>query len=191
MQRLNGVLVGAVFGMVFVAVNAGAPLTPMAGVILRWLAGLGLAGVIVMWFIAMRRTKGGADIAETGGEARSRMFGRRYVVIVVLEAVALFGGIQVLRLLGWPAQSGVAWTALVVGVHFVALWPVWREVSILIPGVALTVLGLAGLVMVWTRAMEWVPFVSGVLPGVVLLAGSLFFTYRQFSRIAALKAGGR
>ncbi|GAA3101903.1 hypothetical protein GCM10017600_32840 [Streptosporangium carneum] len=100
-------------------------------------------------------------------------------MIVVLEAVALFGGIQVLRLLGWAPQAGVAWTALVVGVHFVALWPVWREVSILIPGIGLVALGLAGLVMVWTQAVEWVPFVSGVLSGLVLLAGSVFYARKE------------
>ncbi|RVX44951.1 hypothetical protein EDD27_7723 [Nonomuraea polychroma] len=185
MQRLNGVLIGAVFGMVFVAVNANAPLAPVAGTVLRWLAGLGLAGVIVMWFIAMRRTKGGTDTGEAGGEARGGMFSRKYMVIVALEAVALFGGIQVLRLLGWAAQAGVAWTAFIVGVHFVALWPVWRAVSILIPGIGLTVLGLAGLVMVWTRAVEWVPFVSGVLSGMVLLTGSVFYAQKQFRALAA------
>ncbi|TYB70999.1 hypothetical protein FXF51_00725 [Nonomuraea sp. PA05] len=79
-----------------------------------------LAGVIVMWFIAMRRTKGGADIGEDDGDARGRMFGRGYVVIVVLEVAALFGGIQALRLLGWPTVAGVAWTALIVGMPFVS-----------------------------------------------------------------------
>ncbi|WP_223189380.1 hypothetical protein [Nonomuraea terrae] len=182
MQRLNGVLIGAVFGMVFVAVNANAPLPPVAGTILRALATLGLAAVIVMWFVAMRRTKGGTD---TGGDPRPGMFNRKYVVIVALEAIALFGGIQVLRLLGWPSQAGVAWTALIVGVHFVALWPVWRAVSILIPGIGLTVLGLAGLVMVWTQAVTWVPLASGVLSGLVLLAGSLFYARRQLRALTA------
>ncbi|MFG1942660.1 hypothetical protein [Nonomuraea sp. NPDC048826] len=182
-------MVGAVFGMVFVAVNAGAPLPPAAGTALRVLAGLALAGVIALWFLTGRRTRGGATEAGgteggteggTGGGTGGGMFNRRYVVIVALEAVALFGGVRLLSALGWPEQAGVAWVALVVGVHFVALWPVWREVSILIPGAGLTVLGLVGLALVWTQAVAWVPIVSGVLSGLLLLGGSVFYAQRTF-----------
>ncbi|WP_327588100.1 hypothetical protein OHA25_14625 [Nonomuraea sp. NBC_00507] len=182
MQRLSGMLVGAVFGMVFVAINAHAPLPSAMGTIFRSVAGLVLAGVIVMWFLAGRRIRATAS-ADTQEKHASgaRMFNRKYVVIVALEAVALFGGIQVLRALEWAPQAGVAWTALIVGVHFIALWPVWRAVSILIPGLGLTVLGLVGLIMVWTPAVEWVPFVSGVLSGLLLLTGSAFYAQRSFA----------
>ncbi|WP_197093866.1 hypothetical protein [Nonomuraea sp. SBT364] len=166
---MTGLLVGAVFGAVFVVVNAQSPLNPLTVNVLRVAAVLAAAGVVVMWFATARR--------EGDGERRN-MFSRGYLVVVLAEAILLFGGLRVLAALDVPEQANVAWVAFVVGVHFVALAPIWKDWSIAVPGAALSLLGVAGLVLASTSAVTWVPLVSGVLSGVVLLAGSLFAAWR-------------
>ncbi|MFF4776951.1 hypothetical protein ACFY05_29210 [Microtetraspora fusca] len=106
------------------------------------------------------------------------MFSRGYLVVVAAEAILLFGGIRLLAMWELPKEVNVAWVALVVGVHFIVLAPIWKEWGIAVPGVLLTVLGAAGLVLASTTAVVWVPFVSGVLSGVVLLTGSVAFGWR-------------
>ncbi|MFE0152085.1 hypothetical protein ACFWY5_33430 [Nonomuraea sp. NPDC059007] len=171
MQRMSGLLVGAVFGAVFVVVNAQEPLGGAVAAVLRVLAGLAAASVVAMWFVAVRRER---PVREQG----PGMFGKGYLVVVAAEAVLLFGGLRVLAAWGVPAQANVAWVAFVVGVHFVALAPIWKDWAIAVPGAVLTVLGVAGLVMAATAGLAWVPFVSGVLSGAVLLAGSVTFGWR-------------
>jgi hypothetical protein len=53
----------------------------------------------------------------------------------------------------------------------------------LVPGVAPTVLGIAGFVMAGTSALEWVPFVSGVLSGITLLGGSAVLSWMQLAEL--------
>ncbi|MEO3795069.1 hypothetical protein ABGB14_33070 [Nonomuraea sp. B10E15] len=175
---MTGLLVGAVFGAVFVVVNAQSPLNTVTVNVLRVAACLAAAGVLAMWFATARRERQGA-------EARRGMFGRGYLLIVAAEVILLFGGLRVLSAWGLPEQANVAWVALVVGVHFVALAPVWKDWSIAVPGVVLTLLGVAGLVMTPTAAVAWVPVVSGVLSGVVLLAGAVTLGWRAVLRPAA------
>jgi hypothetical protein len=174
MQRMTGLLVGAIFGAVFVVVNAQSPLNAVTVNFLRVAACLGAASVIAMWFAAARKEQ------SPTGRQRS-MFGRGYLVVVVAEAILLFGGIRVLAALGRPEQTNVAWVAFVVGVHFIALAPVWKDWGIAVPGGVLTLLGAAGLVLASTAAVAWVPFVSGVLSGVVLLAGTATFGWRAMT----------
>jgi hypothetical protein len=172
MHRMTGLLIGAVFGTVFVFVNSHAPLDPAIALVLRVAAAAALGGVVLLWFTAVRRARTtGVEPAVAGGRTGGKMFGLGFAVIVVIEAVLLFGGIMVLRALDRPVETNVAWIALVVGVHFVALGPVWKNRTIMLPGLVLTVLGVAGLAMTFTAALEWVPLVSGVLSGVTLLAG--------------------
>ncbi|MFC4060060.1 hypothetical protein ACFOWE_17275 [Planomonospora corallina] len=113
-----------------------------------------------------------------------------YLVIVAIEVVLLFGGIAALRVLERPEETNVAWIALIVGVHFVALGPVWKNRSIMLPGAVLTVLGLAGLAMTFTSALPWVPFVSGVLSGATLLAGCLTAARSGLAAQAARASNG-
>jgi hypothetical protein len=47
---------------------------------------------------------------------------------------------------------------------------IWRERSIAVPGAIAFLLGAIGLAMCDTAAIHWVPSVSGVLSGLVLLA---------------------
>ncbi|MEU7988261.1 hypothetical protein AB0B56_25630 [Streptosporangium canum] len=169
---MTGLLVGAIFGAVFVVVNAQSPLNTVTVNLLRVLACLGAASVIAMWFATARKER------PTAGP-RPSMFGRGYLIIVAAEAVLLFGGIRVLAAWERPEQTNVAWVAFVVGVHFIALAPVWKDWSIAVPGVVLTLLGVAGLVLASTAAVAWVPFVSGVLSGIVLLTGTAAFGWRS------------
>ncbi|GAA0822288.1 hypothetical protein ACFQVD_40750 [Streptosporangium amethystogenes subsp. fukuiense] len=71
------------------------------------------------------------------------MFGRGYLIVVAAEAILLFGRLRVLAAWERPEQTNVAWVAFVVGVHFVALAPVWKDWSIAVAGVVLTLLGTA------------------------------------------------
>jgi hypothetical protein len=181
MQRLIGLLVGAVFGMLFVAINANEPLPSLAGTLLRVAAVLALMFVIFVYVTAGKMIRTGA--VPQGGQAGGPMFGRAYLVIVAVEVVLLFGGLPVLGALGVPEQVNVAWIAFVVGAHFIALAPVWKAPSMLVPGVAPTVLGIAGFVMAGTSALEWVPFVSGVLSGITLLGGSAVLARAQLAEL--------
>ncbi|GII33765.1 hypothetical protein [Planotetraspora mira] len=164
-------------------INANSPLNTVIGVVLRGLAVLSLVGVVVMWFLAVRRVKTGrAEPIAVPGQA-APMFSRGYWLVVVAEAVLLFGGIALLRSWGRPEQTNVAWIAFVVGVHFIVLAPVWKQSGIAVPGVVLTLLGVIGLVLAATSAVAWVPFVSGVLSGVSLLAGCLTFSWRGLASL--------
>jgi hypothetical protein len=83
---------------------------------------------------------------------------------------AIVAGLAVLNRVFDAPEAGVAWIAFVVGVHFIALARVWRAPHITWPGVALAVLGLAGLVMAALGASDVaIATVSGVGSGIVLL----------------------
>ncbi|GGQ07325.1 hypothetical protein GCM10010140_41940 [Streptosporangium pseudovulgare] len=168
-------MVGAVFGAVFVVVNAGSPLDTVTATLLRVVACAAAASVMVMWFLTARRERSAPE------EARRNMFSRGYLAVVAAEAILLFGGLRALAALGHPEQANVAWVAFVVGVHFIALAPVWKDRSIAVPGAVLTLLGVAGLVLAATAAVAWVPLVSGVLSGVVLLGGAVTFGWRAMA----------
>ncbi|MDT0326811.1 hypothetical protein [Nocardiopsis lambiniae] len=171
MRQFTGFFIGGGFGTAFVLANAGPPLPSAAGLILRLLAVGALVAVIASAVILSRR---GGDDPVPGTEAAPRFrFGPFYGIVVLLEVVLLLGGIQVLRALGAPMEANVAWIALVVGLHFLPLAWYWRMGQILGVAVYLSTLGAAGLVMAAAGFAEWVPFVSGVLSGVGMLAGIL------------------
>ncbi|WP_345391906.1 hypothetical protein [Nonomuraea salmonea] len=106
---MTGLLVGAVFGAVFVLVNAGGPLGGAVAGVLRVAACLGAAGVVAMWFMTVRGER------RSGQPQGPGMYGRGYLLIVLAEVVLLFGGLRVLAALGAPEQANVAWVAFVVG----------------------------------------------------------------------------
>jgi len=169
-----GHVVGASFGLVFVIVNSSPMGTALRGIVCA-LAGAAFAVVLA----AFVRTVG----AERRSEARGRPVGfdRRYWLIVAVEVVALFGGLAVLTRIEPAAALG--WIALVVGVHFIPLsrlWPEGRR-QILAIGVAMTVLGLAGLVLAFTtQDQPLVALVSGVGSGTVLLGTALTSALRTW-----------
>ncbi|NYH52937.1 hypothetical protein HNR06_002526 [Nocardiopsis arvandica] len=177
MTRFVGFLIGAGFGLAFVLANSGPPLDPTAALVLRVLAVAALLAVIALVVALGRRSSGpvpdSGSAAESAQEGPGMRFGPFYGVVVALEAVLLFGGIQVLRALDAPVQANVAWIALTVGLHFLPLAWYWRTRSILGAAVYLTVLGAVGLAMAFTGHADWVPLVSGVASGVGILTGIL------------------
>jgi len=168
-QRL-GLSIGSSFGLVFVLVNAG--LLPSPWPLLLRLAGvLAFVGVQLALWTAGRRPA--ADRAQRGG------FTRGYWLVVAVEVVALFAGLQVLtRVLDAP-EAGVAWVAVVVGLHFNALAEVWQEMSLHVLGAAMTLCGAVGLLLAATGAGEAaIAAVGGVVPGFLLLAGGAWAASR-------------
>jgi hypothetical protein len=168
--RFTGLFIAAGFGVLFVLLNTGEPLAAPVSVALRVIAVLAFLALVGTAVLVSRPGPGSAPGTEPAGGVQMNQFGRGYWIVVAAEVVLLFGGFQVFRLLDAPAQARVAWVAVVVGLHFIAFLWVWKQPSILVPGVLLSGYGVAGLIMAWTSAAPWVPFVSGVLSGITLLA---------------------
>lgn len=162
--------------MAFVLANAHDPLAKAVGIPLRVIAVVAFAAVLMLGMRGLRRPGSAPEPAP--GPAAGGMFGGRYGIVVLVEFALIALGIFSIRRLDAPEEAIVAWIALIVGVHFVVLMAVWKERTIAVPGAVLTVLGAAGLVTAATSAVEWVPLISGVLSGVVLLAGSLYTVIR-------------
>jgi hypothetical protein len=156
-----GLLIGAMFGMIFVLVNAGG-LPDALALVLRGLAIVAFVGLVVV--VVTGRGK------EPSHQATGVAFGRRYGLVVMAEVTAIVAGLAVLNRVFDAPEAGVAWIALVVGVHFLPLARVWRAPHITLVGVALTALGVIGLVMAALGASDVaIATVSGVGSGVVLL----------------------
>ncbi|WP_306366539.1 hypothetical protein [Nocardiopsis sp. CC223A] len=170
MRQFMGILIGAGFGLAFVLANAGPPLPSAVGMVLRVLAVAALVATVVLSGALSRRP---APPAAEAGPAPAFRFGPFYGVVVLVEVVLIFGGVQVLRLSEAPWQANVAWIALVVGLHFLPLAWYWRMREILAAALYISAMGAVGLVMVAVGAAEWAPFVSGVLTGLGILAGIL------------------
>ncbi len=170
MTRFVGPLIGAGFGLAFVLANSGPPLDPAVALVLRVFAVAALVGVVALTVVTGRRT--GPD-AEPDPEGPRMRFDAFYGVVVLLELVLLFGGIQVLRALDAPVQANVAWIALAVGLHFLPLSRHWRTRSLLGVAAYMSVLGAVGLAMALTGHPDWVPLVSGVVTGLGMLTGLL------------------
>ncbi|MER6444622.1 hypothetical protein DEJ51_27715 [Streptomyces venezuelae] len=161
-------LIGAIFGLVFVAANAGA-LPTTAAVPLRLLA----IASFVWLFIALRRAP-----APRAGSAAPTRFGRGYLLVVAAEvAAALAGFLVITRVLHTP-QASVAWLSLVVGLHFFGLAAVWRMPSLRWLAAAMTACGAAGLALAACGAsLAVIATVAGIAPGVLLL-GSVWWSLR-------------
>jgi hypothetical protein len=115
-----GLIIGIVFGLVFVVVNSG-PLGSPASTVLR-IAGVVVAAVLLFVLQARMRGGTGVEIAREGGAG----FTRGYWIVVAVEAVALFGGLVLINGGFGHGEFGVAWVAVVVGVHFFGLGAVWH-----------------------------------------------------------------
>ena len=152
-------LAGAIFGLVFVLVNAGDLPSP-SDVVVR------VIGVVAFVAVALLLRAGvGTPLPDAGPRAL-----RIYAAAVVAELVALFGGTLLLRDTGHE-ELGLPWVVIVVGVHFVPLgWAFGARFFHVLAGI-LVVLGVTGGVLALAGAAPAaVSFVSGVGAGATLLA---------------------
>lgn len=161
-----GSFIGALFGLVYVVVNSG-PLPAAAQWPLRALGVLGFVGAVS----AVLSRRGRSPSHPDSSAPQARVFSRSYWLVVLAEAVALFGGVRVLSgPLALP-EAGVAWVSLVVGVHFFALALVFGQRFFHLLGAVIATCGAVGFGLVLAGAREAsVSLVGGVLPGVTLLA---------------------
>ena len=165
-QRSPGVIATAAFGLVFVLANAHAPLGRDAALGLRLAA---LDGVATLVLLSVARRPPAAGVRH-----RATWFGHSSSKVVAGELALLVIAVEALRAFGAPAEANVAVIAFVAGLHFVGLGLVREQPIIALAGAFVLVFAIAGLAVAATAACDWVPVVSGVVPGLTLLAGSLF-----------------
>jgi hypothetical protein len=135
-----GSVVAISFGTVFIIVNTGDLPGPWS-VIIR-VAGVLAAAALVVGLAFVTRSAAPVTQAPASG-----FVDRRYWLIVLAEAIALFGGLIVINGVLHRSAVAVAWVALVVGVHFFGLARVWHMPHFTGLGAAITLLGLAGFVI--------------------------------------------
>lgn len=168
-----GSVIGASFGLIFVLVNTGAVPAAVA-VLLRALAVVAFTAVLIAVVVARRRPTASVDRPAAGG------FTSGYWLVVVAEVGAIAAGLVVLNGPLHAPQAAVAWIALVVGIHFIALAVVWKLLFFNGLGAALMLCGVAGLVLAATgSAVSAIDLVGGVLPGALLLGFGLWGATRS------------
>lgn len=159
-----GALVGAVGGLVFVVVNAGAASGPWP-VVLRVAA---VALFLLDTVLVLRAPALGSGAEPTTGQLRA------YRWTVLAEVLAFPAGTFVLRSLLGLDGAALPWVAVVVGVHFVVFARIFPGAGFLLLGVVVSVLGAAGLAMVVAGVdQDPVRLVAGVMTGFTLLAAVL------------------
>lgn len=160
-----GSIVAIVFGLVFVLVNSGGLASP-------WPVAIRVAGAVVaagLFVLLARRGK------PEGGAGTTFFDRSQFRWIVLAEVVALFGGLFVINGVLGHGEAGVAWIAVVVGVHFLAMGRAFRLARFLTLGGVMTALGVAGFVLAFAGAgAAMIGLVSGVLSGVALFAVALY-----------------
>lgn len=154
-------LIGAVFGLVYVVVNAGS-LSSAVALPLRILAVIAFVGLVV----ALRR--------RPGKEGSGVQFGRGYRLVVLGEVVAAVVGYVVIATAFDAKYAPLAWITTVVGVHFVLLAVVWREAFFHLLGGLLAACGVVGLILaaIGHGSDAAIPVVAAVAPGLILLTSS-------------------
>lgn len=169
-----GALIGAGFGLLFLIIN-----TVQFSILGRTL--VIAVGVIVFGGIAvlavrglLRKRGGGGRLGESGERGRREPpFGRAYWIIVLIEAVLLFAGTRLLASLG-HSELGVAWVAVVVGTHFYALGRVFGLDRFHVLATVVTLCGIGGFIAFFAAAPAFIPVISGVISGFVLLAFAMW-----------------
>lgn len=171
----TGALIGAVGGVLFVVLNAGALGSP-TNLALRVLGVAAFA--FVLWWSVLRRSAAGPGPRPAPAALRT------YLLCVAGEVVAIPLGAQVLvRAVGHP-ELVLPWVVLVVGVHFLPFARTFRVPLFAALAWTLVALGLLGGVL----AVALGPVLAagtGVLAGFVLLAFAAAGGSRRVSRSAS------
>ncbi|MBO0809194.1 MAG: hypothetical protein J2P32_12940, partial [Actinobacteria bacterium] len=136
-QRL-GSLIGGIFGLIYVEVNAGTLPGPW-GPALRIAAGMAAAGLAALLALA-RGPRPPVQPAASGG------FRGAYWLVVAGEVAAIPAGAALLSGPAGLPRAVVAWVSVVVGVHFLILARVWRLPQFRLLGAGIAGCGAAGLI---------------------------------------------
>lgn len=156
-----GSTIAAIFGLVYIEVNAGS-LPATVALIARV---FGAAGFLLVLLGLWREGPDPPIETDAGGEG----FGPGYWRIVVLEAVGIVAGSAVIRAVGLGSAT-VAWVSVVVGIHFFGLAAVWRMRFFQRLGTAIALCGAVAIILAAAGAGHgWVAGIGAVLPGALLL----------------------
>jgi hypothetical protein len=162
----TGSLIGAVGGLVLVEASSGAFGSGVALV----LRGAGLVG-----FLAVLRA---LSLVQRPAPVEARRPGavpRGLSLVVAAEVLALVVGVRVLAGPLDTPQAVLPWIAFVVGTHFVALALVLHQRVLARVGYGMTACGAVALPAAFLGASDPViAALAGIVPGALLLAGSLW-----------------
>jgi hypothetical protein len=176
-----GSLIGAVFGVVFVMVNAGTLPTGIGSV-------LRVLGVVAFLLVLVGLRRHSVAVARPAGVG----LGRGYWLVVAAEVATIVVGV---RLLAGPLNTpdaGAAWVAVVVGLHFNALAVVWAQRFFHLLGASIALCGAVAVALAFAGFPKAaISTMGGVLPGALLLAFALrgVLISSESARSRALAAG--
>jgi hypothetical protein len=157
-QKL-GILIGAIFGLAFIWINS----DELSSETARALQGFGVVAFLGLIAVLTQRSPD----ERTADAPKGIGFGPGYWLVVL---IVLFGGLFIINGVLDASGAGVAWVALVVGVHFIALAIVWRAPVFHLVGGVIAVCGALGLALAVVDASEaTIAVVSGIIPGAVLI----------------------
>lgn len=153
-----GVTVGALFGLVFVLLNAGGLVDQPWTFLVQAVAVVVFAATI--WFGVVRARSG---IGEPPGPNAMAI----YNVTVIAQLAAILAGAVVLNLVD-RGELVLPWVVVVVGLHFVPFAKTFRAPQFRPLAAALVVVGVAGL-LATALGGDWAGPASGVAAGFLLL----------------------
>jgi predicted ferric reductase len=155
-----GSLIGAVGGLVFILANAGALSGPWSPV----LRVLGVLSFLAVVTLVLRARIIGQGVEPSRGQLRA------YGFTVLAEVAAIVLGSRILVAAFDLTTATLPWVATVLGLHFLVFARIFRETVFVWLGAAVTVCGVAGVVMaVAGTAAVAISVAAGVVPGLILL----------------------
>jgi len=156
-----GSLIGSVFGVLFVEINAG-QLPARVGLTVRLLGAVAFLGLLV------RARRASDDLIVTPQQHPE--IRRRFWIVVAAEIVVGGAGLVVINGPLDVPNATVGWITLIVGLHFFGLASVWRQPFLHGLGAAISGCGAAGIALVAAGASTTTSAtIAGVVPGGVLL----------------------
>ena len=177
-----GSVIAAVFGLIYVLVNAG-PLPAAWRLTLRVLAAIAFVAVLVAIFRSNRPSR---ERMAKNGECSVAGIGSWWPPssLRCTSACACSAVHSMPPRPGWPGVS------LVAGVHFFVLAVVFGQRFLQWLGAVITACGVAGLVLAATGAAEaTIALIGGVLPGAILLGFGWWGAHRIVSNAEQPESG--